>query len=76
MHECYGLGITQSLLQRTPAGGKKSERFAVAEEDQHPLGQKLYTLSRQALAQVLQLVQDLFAQEQPYEQVLEKLMPA
>lgn len=68
--------VAQSLLQRTPAGGKKSERFAFAQEDQHPLGQKLYTLSRQALAQVLQLVQGLFAQGQPYEQVLEKLMPA
>jgi len=58
--------VAQSLLQRPPAGGKKSERFAFAEEDQHPLGQKLYTLSRQALAQVLQLVQGLFAQGQPY----------
>lgn len=68
--------VAQSLLQRTPAGGKKSERFAFAEDDQHPIGQKLHTLTRQALGQVLQLVQGLFAQGQPYEQVLERLMPA
>lgn len=68
--------VAQSLLQRTPAGGKKSERFAFADDNQHTLGQKLHTLTRQALGQVLQLVQGLFAQGQPYEQVLERLMPA
>jgi len=67
--------VAQSLLQRTPARGKKSERFAFADENQHTLGQKLHTLTRQALGQVLQLVKGLFAQGQPYEQVLERLMP-
>ena len=68
--------VAQSLLQRTPAGGKKSERFAFAEDAQQTLGQKLYTLTRQALGQLLHLAQGLFAQGQPYEQVLERLMPA
>ena len=68
--------VAQSLLQHTPAGGKKSERFACADENQHTLGQKLHTLNRQALGQLLQLVKGLFAQGLPYEQVLERLMPA
>lgn len=68
--------VAQSLLQRTPAGGKKSERFAFAEDDQQTVGQKLYTLTRDALGQLVQLVQGLFAQGQSYEHVLERLMPA
>jgi hypothetical protein len=40
------------------------------------VGQKLYTLTRDALGQLVQLVQGLFAQGQSDEQVLERLMPA
>ena len=68
--------VAQSLLQRTPAGGRKSERFSFAEDHQQTLGQKLYTLTREALGQLVQLVQGLFAQGQSYGQVLERLMPA
>lgn len=68
--------VAQSLLQRTPAGGRKSERFAFAEDNQQTVGQKLYTLTRDALGQLVQLVQGLFAQGQSYQQVLERLMPA
>ena len=68
--------VAQSLLQRTPGTGRKSERFAFAEDDQQTVGQKLYTLTRAALGQLLQLAHGLFAQGQPYEQVLERLMPA
>lgn len=68
--------VAQSLLQRTPAGGRKSERFAFAEDHQQTVGQKLYTLTRDALGQLVQLLQGLFAQGQSYEHVLERLMPA
>jgi hypothetical protein len=68
--------VAQSLLQRTPAGGRKSERFAFADHHQQTLGQKLYTLTREAFGQLVHLVQGLFAQGQSYQQVLERLMPA
>jgi hypothetical protein len=68
--------VAQSLLQHTPAGGKQSERFTFAEDDRHTVGQKLHTLTRQALGQLLQLAQGLFAQGQSHEQILERLMPA
>lgn len=68
--------VAQSLLQATPAGGRTSERFAFAGDSPHTLGQKLHTLTREALGQLLQLVQGLFAQGHSQEQVLERLMPA
>ncbi len=68
--------VAQSLLQRTPSGGRKSERFAFAANQQQTVGQKLYTLHRDALGQLLRLVHGLFAQGHPCEQVLERLMPA
>jgi hypothetical protein len=69
-------GVAQSLRQRTPRGGRKSERFAFAANRQPTVGQKLYTLHRDALGQLLRLVHGLFAQGHPCEQVLERLMPA
>jgi hypothetical protein len=68
--------VAQSLLQRLPAGGRKSERFSFVNDHQQTLGQKLHTLTRDALGQLLHLVQGLFAQGQSYEHVLERLMPA
>ena len=68
--------VAQSLLQRIPAGGKRSERFAFAGDDPATVGQKLYTLTRQAFGQLLQLVQGLFRQGQSHAHVLERLMPA
>lgn len=67
--------VAQSLLQRATGAGRRSERFAFA-QDQQTVGQKLYTLSREALGQLLQLVQGLFRQGQCCKQVLEVLMPA
>ena len=40
------------------------------------VGQRLYTLTREALGQLLHLVQSLLARGQTREQVLEVLMPA
>jgi hypothetical protein len=69
-------GVAQSLLQRRPGGGRKSERLAFAANPQQTVGQKLSTLHRDALGQLLQLVHGLFAQGHPCEHVLERLMPA
>ena len=66
--------VAQSLLQRLPAGGTKSERFSFAEDDQPTVGQKLHTLTRDALGQLLQWVQGLLVQGQSQEQDLERLM--
>ena len=68
--------IAQSLLQRTPAGGRTSERFSFVDNPQQTIDQRLHTLTRQALGQLLQLVQGLFAQGQSHESVLERLMSA
>jgi hypothetical protein len=59
-----------------PGGGKKSVRLSFAENDQPTVGQKLHTLTRDALGPLLHWVQGLFAQGQSQEQVLERLMPA
>src|SRR5512135_3219478 len=68
--------VAQSLLQRIPSGGRKSERFTFAANHQQTIGQKLYTLQRESLGQLLRLVHGLFAQGHPCEHVLERLMPA
>ena len=67
--------VAQSLLQRTPASGGKSERFAFA-EGKVTVGQQVYTLAREAFAGVLQCAQQLFAKGRTCDQVLEALMPA
>jgi hypothetical protein len=66
--------LAQSLLAQTACGGQKSERFAFARQQQ-TVGQRLYTLTREAYQNLLHLVQGLFAQGQSCEQVLEILMP-
>jgi hypothetical protein len=67
--------VAQSLLQQAACQGKKLERFAFANEKQ-TVGQRLYTLTREAYQQLLHLVQGLFAQGRTCDQVLEVLMPA
>lgn len=67
--------VAQSLLQRVTGSGGKSERFSFANGTQ-TLGQKLHSLSREALAQVLELAHGLFSNGRSTAQVLEVLMPA
>jgi hypothetical protein len=67
--------VVQSLLQQATCQGKKSERFAFAQEKQ-TVGQRLYSLTREAYQQLLHLVEGLFAQGRSCEQVLEVIMPA
>jgi hypothetical protein len=67
--------VAQSLVQRTPASGMASERFAFA-QGQHTVGQRVHTIARDALHSLLKLVEQLFAQGHSCEHVLEVLMPA
>jgi hypothetical protein len=67
--------VAQSIVQRAACSGGKSERFEFADE-KATVGQKVYTIAREAMAGVLQFAQGLFAQGRTCGQVLEVLMPA
>jgi hypothetical protein len=66
--------VAQSLLGQATCQGKKSERFAFA-NDLQTVGQRIYSQTREAYQQLLHLVQGLFTQGQTCEQVLEVIMP-
>jgi hypothetical protein len=66
--------VAQSFGQRAAASGRTSERFAFA-DDKATVGQKVYTITREALGSVLHFVQGLFAQGRTCDQVLEALLP-
>jgi hypothetical protein len=74
-HFCLSC-VAQSALQQASCSGQKSERFDFADEAQQPIGQRLYTLSREAVRQVIELSQVLFNQGKSVDQILEVLMPA
>lgn len=67
--------VAPSFVQRAAASGRTSERFNVA-DDKATVGQKVYTLTREAFAAVLHFAQGLFAQGRSCDQVLKVLMPA
>jgi len=67
--------VAQSLLQQTPASGSATERFAFA-QGATTIGQKVRTIAREALQSLLKLIEQLFAQGQSCEHILEVLMPA
>jgi hypothetical protein len=67
--------VAQSLLQRTPASGAETERFAFA-QGQETVGQRVRTLARAAFHGLLRLVERLLAQGHSCEHILEVLMPA
>jgi hypothetical protein len=67
--------VAQSLLQRTPASGAETERFAFA-QGQDTVGQRVRTLARAAFHGLLRLVERLLAQGRSCEHILEVLMPA
>lgn len=66
--------VAQSLLQRVTCQGQKSERFKFAKEKQ-TIGQRIYSLNREALANLLSLAEGLFSQGQSSQNILELLMP-
>ncbi|MEP7336212.1 MAG: hypothetical protein ABI977_00480 [Acidobacteriota bacterium] len=67
--------VAQSVVQRAASSGGKSERFTFAAEEA-TVGQRVYTIAREALGGMLQFAQNLFAQGRTYDQVLQVLMPA
>lgn len=67
--------VAQSLLQRVTCHGQKSERFKFAKEKQ-TIGQRIYSLNREALANLLSLAEGLFSQGQSRQNILELIMPA
>ena len=67
--------VAQSLLQRTPASGAETERFAFA-QGQETVGQRVHTLARAAFHGLLRLVERLLAQGHSCAHILEVLMPA
>ena len=67
--------VAQSFVQNASCSGGKSERFSFAKATQS-IGQRLYSITREALEQLLKLTQSLFGQGCTCEQVLEVLMPA
>lgn len=67
--------VAQSLLQRVTCLGQKSERFKFAQEKQ-TIGQCVYSLNREALANLLSFSENLFIQGQSTQNILKLLMPA
>ena len=89
-HFCLSC-VAQSALQQAGCGGRKSERFNLAIENESTIGegaslevdsracvarQRLYTLTREALHNLLKLNQTLLTQGKSTEQVLEVMMPS
>jgi hypothetical protein len=66
--------VAQSLVQRTPASGAETERFAFA-QGHETVGQRVRTIARDAFHGLLRLVERLFAQGRSCEHILEVLMP-
>ncbi len=67
--------VAQSVLQRVTCAGQKSEKFKFAKE-KPTIGQRMYSLNREALGQLLSLAEGLFAQGKSCQDVLEVFMPA
>ncbi|MDJ0708534.1 MAG: hypothetical protein QNJ46_35150 [Leptolyngbyaceae cyanobacterium MO_188.B28] len=74
-HFCLSC-LAQSALQQASCQGQKSERFDFADNHEQPIGQRLYSLSREAVEQVVVFAQSLLLQGQSVEQIMEVLMPA
>ena len=73
-HFCLSC-VAHSALQTASCSQGKSERDNLAGENQPSIGQKLYSLSREGLSNLLFLTQNLFEQGKSLEQVLEVMMP-
>ncbi len=74
-HFCLSC-VAQSALQSASCSGAKSERWNQSPENEPTIGQRLYTLTREVLHNLLELTQNLLAQGKSTEQVLEVIMPS
>src|SRR5215831_2625583 len=66
--------VAQSIIQRAPASGSETERFAFA-QGTITIGQKVRTIAREALEGLLRFAASLLARGHKCEQILEMLMP-
>src|SRR3989475_6624236 len=64
--------VAQSLVQRVPASGSTSDRFAFA-QGKDTVGQRVHTIARDALHGLLKLVEQLFAQGRSCMQILVRI---
>jgi len=53
-----------------------SERFSFADAHEQPIGQRLYSLSREVVQQVVEYTQTRLTQGKSVDQIMEVLMPA
>ncbi|EKQ69279.1 hypothetical protein OsccyDRAFT_1904 [Leptolyngbyaceae cyanobacterium JSC-12] len=67
--------VAQSILQRTACSGAQSERFEFAQGKQ-TVGQKLYTLTRQAFDDLLQFIVTRCSHGHTNGQILQALLPS
>ena len=67
--------VAQSLVQRAPASGAETERFAFA-KGEPTFGQRCRAITREVLHGLLQFVAQLLAQGRSCAAILETLMPA
>jgi hypothetical protein len=74
-HFCLSC-VAQSGLQQASCGGQNSERFDFADNHEQSIGQRLYSLSREAVQQVVEFTQSLLHQGKSVAQIMEVLMPA
>ena len=74
-HFCLSC-VAQSVLQQASCSGRKSERFNLVQENEPTIGQRLYSLTREALHNLLELSQSLLLGGKSTQQVLEVMMPS
>jgi hypothetical protein len=67
--------VSQSLIQRAPVVGSKSERFEFA-KGKTTFGQRCRTIAREVFRSMLELSKRLFAEGKSCDEVLDILMPA
>lgn len=68
--------VAQSVLQAASCNGRKSERFNLTSENESTIGQRFYSLTREALHNLLELSHNLLLQGKSTAQVLEVIMPS
>ena len=73
-HFCLSC-VAQSILQEVSSCGQNSERFKFADVNEQTIGQRLYSLSREAVQQVVEFTQALMSQGKSVNQIMEVLMP-
>jgi hypothetical protein len=73
-HFCLSC-VAQSVLQEASCCGQNSERFNFADVNEQTIGQRLYSLSRDAVQQVVEFTQTLLSQGKSVNQIMEVLMP-